>query len=581
MLRAALAALFVVAVLAVAGAVTSEAHANLARSEPAANSVVPTSPAQVVMEFTEPPDLHFSSWVIYDATASQVATGPFQSLNGSDTTLFFVPPQLANGTFTVAYRVLSTVDGHVSQSTLSFSVGAPSTGVAPTVPTDAFGSSGPPKALSVFSRWLTFISMTMAVGVVVFVPAVLIPGLVRRPLESGAVEALRAVIGRFFVATIVLLAVAAVLALLMQAWRNTGSFGDGISNLGNILTDSRFGHTWIARAFLIAGLAELALISRSGLRLDARALPTWGLLAVVALAIPVTQSLNSHAAAGADFTVLATAADWLHMVGAGAWIGGLVVLVMLLSVIRAALAEGERGRLLATLIPRFSAVAIAAVSAIVVTGVFQWALRIGNIDDTLNSGYGQGIIAKTVLLLPMLALGAANLLIISPRFRDLASRAEAPLDPLRLLGARFRSSVALEVTLGASILLATAFVTDTSPPAGNVAAPEPGINQEQKVNDLDILLVVLPGTVGQNQVFIELEDTRGAKEPVSQVLVTFTYKDENLGETELAAELQPDGRYMVTGQQMSLPGTWEISLTILRSGASDATPAFEIEISPA
>ncbi len=579
--RAALAALIVVTVLALAGAVTTEANANLARSEPAANSVVPTSPAQVVMEFTEPPDLQFSSWVLYDATANQVATGPFRSLNGSDSRLFFVPPQLGNGTFTVAYRVLSTVDGHVSQSTFSFSVGAPSTGVIPTAPIDAFGGSGPPKALSVFSRWLTFASMTMAVGLVVFVPAVLIPSLKRRAIDAGVVESLRVVIGRYFIATIGLLAVAAVLALLMQAWRNTGSFGDATSSLGDILADSRYGHTWIARVFLIAGLAELALISRSGLRLDARALPTWGLLAVVALAIPVTQSLNSHAAAGSDFTVLATVADWLHLTGSGAWVGGLAVLVLLLAAVKNALPDAERGGFLATLIPRFSAVAIAAVSAIVLTGIFQWALRIGNIDDTINSGYGQGIIAKTVLLLPMLALGAANLLIVSPRFRELAARAEQAVDPLRLLGARFRGSVAMEVTLGASILLATAFVTDTSPPAGNVAAPEPGINEEQKVNDLDIQLVVLPGAVGQNQLLIKLEDSRGAKEPISQVLVTFTYKDEDLGETEVTAELQADGRYMVSGQQMSLPGTWEISLIVQRDGASDATPTFEVEIPPA
>jgi hypothetical protein len=37
---------------------------------------------------------------------------------------------------------------------------------------------------------------------------------------------------------------------------------------------------------------------------------------------------------------------------------------------------------------------------------------------------------------------------------------------------------------------------------------------------------------------------------------------------------------MVSGQQLSLPGTWEISIIILREGAPDATPKFEIQIPP-
>jgi copper transport protein len=579
MARTALAVFVVIAALALARAATTEAHANLARSEPAANSVVPTSPAQIVMEFTEPPDLHFSTWVLFDAGANQVATGSFQGLDGSATTLFFAPPQLENGTYTIAYRVLSTVDGHVSGSTLSFSVGEASVGVAPVVPTDLL-SGGPPKALSVFSRWLTFVSIAMTVGLVLFVPAILIPALTARGIQEEAFGHMQAVVSRLFMTAVVLLVLGAIMALLMQAWRNTGSLGDGISDLGSILSDSRYGHTWIARIFLIGALAEIAVASGSGLRLQRRALPTWGLLAVVALAIPVTASLNSHAAAGSDFTILATAADWLHFVSAGAWVGGLLLLVLLLGVTQRTMAEPDRGQFLATLIPRFSVLAIIAVSAIVLTGIFQWALRIGNIDDTVNNGYGLGIVAKTVLLAPMLLLGAANLLIVSPRFRALAANAQASVEQFRGLGTRFRSSVALEVTLGACILLATAFVTDTSPPANKVSTAATGINQEQTVNDLAIKLEVLPGVPGQNQVFVSLDDKRGVKEPVSQVLVEFTYKDQDLGQTELAAELQADGRYMVSGQQLSLPGTWEISIIILREGAPDATPKFEIQIPP-
>lgn len=578
MKRAAIAAVLMVVVL-LSGTATSEAHSAFVRSEPAPNSVVPTSPEQVVIEFTEAPDLRFSSWIIFDSQGNRLAEGEFQVLEGRAEVVTFTPPLLDDGTYTVAYRALSSVDGHDGRSSITFSVGRPSGGEIVIPPLgEAFAGGGPPKALSVLSRWLTFVSTVLAAGVPVFVLVVLRPAIRSAAPDGDVTRVMGRALFKVVLLTTGLLFLAAVLALVMQAWRNTGDLGTGIEALGDIVTDSRFGHTWLARILLIGALLEALVLFRPRLTVPGTA-TAWGIVAVLALAIPVTVSLNSHAASGARLTELATFADWLHFSASGVWIGGLVALVVVLGIGLRRMAPGGRGELFAAAVPRFSILAIAAVTTLAATGVFQWALRIGNLDDTVNNGYGLSLVAKTALLAPMLAVGATHLLVVSPRLRDFVGRHVSPEQLVPLLG-RLRAGVAVEVVLGLSILLATGFMTDTSPPTMTPSTQQPaaGTTMTRTVNDVEVTLLVTPNIAGQNSVVFTFDDVQGAAEPVTQVIVRFTSENELLGLVEAQATALPDGRYQVTGQQLSLPGAWEITVLMQRQGAPDITTTFEVAV---
>ena len=97
------------------------AHAFLDHATPAVGSVVHGAPAQVRLWFTQELEPAFSSVRVFDRGGKQVDKGDLQ-LDRADATLLQVSlPQLAPGTYRVAWRVLS-VDTHVTEGDFTFDV---------------------------------------------------------------------------------------------------------------------------------------------------------------------------------------------------------------------------------------------------------------------------------------------------------------------------------------------------------------------------------------------------------------------------------------------------------------------------
>jgi hypothetical protein len=97
------------------------AHAFLDHATPAVGSVVHGAPAQVKLWFTEQLEPAFSSVRVLDRSGRQVDKADPQ-VDRADATLLRVSlPQLAPGTYRVAWRVLS-VDTHVTEGDFTFDV---------------------------------------------------------------------------------------------------------------------------------------------------------------------------------------------------------------------------------------------------------------------------------------------------------------------------------------------------------------------------------------------------------------------------------------------------------------------------
>ena len=124
LLRSRLLALVTLASLVlVAGVVTpAYAHANLIRSDPPANSVLPSPPHQVTLYFTEQVEPKLSGASVYDSTGKEVDTG--YSVSPTDATVLIVNlPTLPSGVYTVAWHAISAVDGHHTSGSFSFGIG--------------------------------------------------------------------------------------------------------------------------------------------------------------------------------------------------------------------------------------------------------------------------------------------------------------------------------------------------------------------------------------------------------------------------------------------------------------------------
>lgn len=550
------------------------AHVHLAGSTPAANEVVEVSPEVVELRFTEAPEARFTTVQLYDSAGTLLLEAAPTPVGASDVVYAFAPPALEDGTYTVVWRAVSSVDGHTTQGSFAFSVGEETEVTAP----DIIGAGDPSKALSVFSRWLTFVTALLLTGIPAVLLIVVGPALRKSGLPEAGQGIFLQATHRLWWATLVLALLASALALLMQAWRFSGGFSDSFSELSGIISDSRFGHLWLARVIVLGVMLYLTLVlDRKLSRLQGIG-GSWGVFLAGALGVVATISLGSHAASSDRLTEIATAADWLHTVAAGVWVGGLIVLLLTLSLLLRGSGETEgRTGFLAALITRFSPLGMACVAVIVATGVFQWAVRIGNLDDTISTGYGWSIVAKTVLLLPMLGLAGANLLVLKPRLQRAASGslALARNTTPNIL----RRSVLGEVTLGLLILVATGFLTDTSPPnmAGSAPVP-PAVVQEGEVADLELTLSVTPGYPGANDIELAID---GLDETaISTVFMRLQHLDEDLGQSDESVESVSPERYRVSGVQMGLPGTWEVLVIIQRAGTADVRHTFEVTIAP-
>lgn len=173
-----------------------------------------------------------------------------------------------------------------------------------------------------------------------------------------------------------------------------------------------------------------------------------------------TLAWTGHGAAGeGGFGWLHLAADILHLLAAGLWVGALVA--MLLLVFRPAAAM-DRAHLLLShrVLAGFSTTGTIVVGTLTVTGLINLAGTTGvaGIAALPLSRYGQLLIAKLALFATMLALAASNRFRLVPAFET----ALAAGDHAAALAA-LRRSLAFESVCAAAILALVAWLGTLDP----------------------------------------------------------------------------------------------------------------------
>ena len=128
----------------------------------------------------------------------------------------------------------------------------------------------------------------------------------------------------------------------------------------------------------------------------------------------VTPGIAGHAGTGIQ-TGLAIPADLVHVAGMACWLGGLVVLCV------AVLPKRDVDELRVVL-PRYSALALGAIVALVVSGGYQAWRQVGSIDALKNTDYGRLLIAKLVVFAALIVAAAFSREIVNRRFRGLPRR---------------------------------------------------------------------------------------------------------------------------------------------------------------
>ena len=234
-----------------------------------------------------------------------------------------------------------------------------------------------------------------------------------------------------------------------------------------LLTRTATGWVWIGRgALLVALVAVLPARPRIGRPAeDSRAWSGalwWAALALGASAL-TSRALASHASALASGSIPAIGADSLHILAAASWIGLLIHFRLLLGRLRQL--EVQTGHpILTQIVDRITPIALASAGVLVGTGLYNATRHLDSVLAIIASPYGLTLLAKLLLLMPVLVAGSLNFLVIRPALGRARLSAQGS-DPGRAkLAQRLLSLVEIEVSVGAAIL-ALAAVLSAVPPA--------------------------------------------------------------------------------------------------------------------
>ncbi|WP_435852669.1 copper resistance CopC/CopD family protein [Streptomyces mirabilis] len=355
----------------------ASAHAALTGTDPQDGSVLKTAPTEVTLSFSESIGLLDDSFRVLDPDNRRVHTGePGHAGDRSDTARVTLPKGLGTGTFTVAWRVVSA-DSHPISGAFTFSIGKPSA-TPPPVPVDPAGGTVA-STLYDAARYLAYGGLALLIGAATFVLVCGFPDAVRRLLFTG---------------WWVLLLSTAALLLLRGPYERGSSPTDAFdpSVLNETLT-SRPGLALLARLVLLGATVFYPVREQVRGRL---VLALGGLLTV---SLAVTWAVAEHASAGIQVPV-AMVSSVLHLLSMAVWMGGLAALLTTL--------YRSAEPIPAAVVNRFSRLALASVTVLVVTGVYQSWRGLGSWDALTSTWYGRLLLAKLVAVLVLLAGAGAS-----------------------------------------------------------------------------------------------------------------------------------------------------------------------------
>jgi copper transport protein len=494
------------------------AHAQLVASSPGSGAIVPEAPEEIRLVFSEPLEAGLSSADVADLNGNVLLERAGTVDPDDPFALVVTGAPLEDGlVYLITWRSLSAADGHAAHGFFFFGVGD--------VPGTLAGGPGGmvhsgTNPVDVIGRWLTYVGILLALGIAVFHRVVLR----QEAMPRAAVQAL---------AALLLLSAAATVVMAGAAGLEAGSVLD-------YLLSGRNGPLQLARA-AVAGIGAAGLLLLA---------PRWASAVAAGTGLAGIVLLVSAGHASALATPVPTIGQVVHVAAAAVWIGGIVSLLVVAT--RPTLLTNGPVPAMRLLVPRFSALALASIGLVGLTGVYQFYAQTGVLLDT-GTEYGRTLLLKSGVAIAALSLGGLNY-----------------LDGGRLMGwlGGFRNRITVEVLLATGVLVLTAALAITPPvdqPTGVAIRPipdafgevAPGMNME-----------VIPGRPGLNRIVVTTTDALATSSTLELGL-----DDLDAGSTTrvpLVLESMPGMSHGPAGMEhVTADGTidWTADAIVLRAGS--------------
>jgi putative copper resistance protein D len=308
--------------------------------------------------------------------------------------------------------------------------------------------------------------------------------------------------------------------------------------LWQVLTGTRFGTVWSVRLALALLLGLLLLW------------PTlrWLQVAAATALIALIAFIGHAGATPGGYGQLHVASDLVHLIAAGAWLGGLPALALLLA------APRQPKGLAARAAGRFSALGVISVGALVASGLINSWNLLSRPRDLISTAYGQLLLFKIGLFAAMLTIAAVNRFHLTPMLAATPARRSL-----------MRYSLA-ETGLGLGVVLLVGALGTMLPTAHNVLPPTDipadaafvHIHSEEAMADVTID----PGRAGPVSARIRVVHEDSSEFPAREIRFALDPPAPGPQPVDRVAVRQADGTWQVDGIALEQPGNWMVRVII-------------------
>jgi len=346
--------------------------------------------------------------------------------------------------------------------------------------------------------------------------------------------------------------IAILVAILAEAgwlvWLSADIYGAPViavclhGGVWTVLTGTRFGFVLTVRLALAILLA--ALIPWPATRLLQLAAGA-GLIVLIAL-------IGHAGATPGTAGDIHLGSDMVHLLAAGAWLGGLPALAILLA--RARHADDPPWRSLAIgATRRFSRLGVVCVSALLASGIVNsWNLLEGP-RDLVTTDYGRLVLLKIGLFVAMVGIAAANRFHFTPQ-----------LPAAGAIRALQRNSIA-ETGLGLCVMLFVGALGTLSPSghahSTNADVPPDAAFVHIHTSVAMAEVTIEPGRTGTANAHIRVLRDDFSEYPTKSVELTLEPPAAGPKIVRAAAHL-PDGNWEVNALDLPQPGIWTVRVII-------------------
>ncbi len=327
----------------------------------------------------------------------------------------------------------------------------------------------------------------------------------------------------------------------------------------------------------------------------------WLLLAGLIL---LTLVLSGDVAALAQTPMSAIMLDWLYLAARCIWFGTIAYLGYVLLPLLAVVEPDHHSEILTIVLRRFHPLMLATLGVFLVSGIFLTETSLNGVLQFTTAPYGRTLLVEWILIAAMILLSAYALFTLQPKL----SRQTMLLPVVNAeLPARRTRQTALDQTtrnlkhafrvqswLGMAVLLCAASLSFFAPPivfptvdytqpsSSSTTAPTTLNVQTQEVGNLAITLQILPGRIHYaNTIIVSLKDRSsdnlitGAEVKMS---INMVVMDMGTSSTTIKGDNPTYIAVFKRDTAFSMPGDWDIGLTILRPGKAPIDAHFTVTV---